>query len=72
MSLPSLTEISPAAQVALLHTLMYSGFRLPERMGMNSEKKKQLLESIKDVRTWYARVDVREARLGEVAQQSKT
>ena len=37
MSLPSFTEISPAAQVALLHTLMYSGFRLPDRIGMNSE-----------------------------------
>ena len=36
MSLPSFTEISPAAQVALLHTLMYSGFRLPDRIGMNS------------------------------------
>ena len=70
MSLPSLTEISPAAQVALLHTLMYSGFRLPDRIGMNSETKK-ILESIKDGRTWYARVDVREARLGKVAQQSK-
>ena len=55
-----------------MHTLMYSGFRLPERIGMNSEKKKKILESIKDVRTWYARVDVRETRLGEVAQQSKT
>ena len=36
MSLPNFTEISPAAQVALLHTLMYSGFRLPDRIGMNS------------------------------------
>ena len=35
-------------------------------------EEKKILESIKDVRTWYARVDVREARLGEVAQQSKT
>lgn len=36
MSLPSFTDISPAAQVALLHTLMYSGFKLPDRIGMNS------------------------------------
>ena len=36
MSLPSFTLISPAAHVALLHTLMYSGFRLPDKIGMNS------------------------------------
>ena len=34
---PSLTDISPAAQVALLQTLIYSGFRLPDRIGMKSE-----------------------------------
>ena len=37
MPSPSLTEISPAAQVALLHTEMYSGFRLPDKMGMKSK-----------------------------------
>lgn len=29
-------EISPMAQVALLHTEINSGFRLSPRMGMNS------------------------------------
>ena len=33
---PIFTLISPAAQVALLHTEMYSGFRFPERIGIKS------------------------------------
>lgn len=34
--LPICMEISPMAQVALLHTEINSGFRLSPRMGMNS------------------------------------
>ena len=38
VSLPILMDISPMAQVALLHTEMNSGLRLAPRMGMNSPK----------------------------------
>lgn len=34
-------EISPMAQVALLHTEINSGFRLSPRMGMNSAEGKK-------------------------------
>lgn len=41
-SLPIWMEISPIAQVALLHTEMNSGFRLVPKMGMKSAKKNNI------------------------------
>lgn len=38
-------EISPIAQVALLHTEMNSGFRLVPKIGMKSARKNNILKS---------------------------
>lgn len=37
-------EISPIAQVALLHTEMNSGFRLVPKMGMKSARKNNIFK----------------------------
>lgn len=43
--LPIWMEISPIAQVALLHTEMNSGFRLVPKIGMKSARKNNILKS---------------------------
>lgn len=44
--LPIWMEISPIAQVALLHTEMNSGFRLVPKMGMKSARKNNIFKQI--------------------------